>query len=157
MNYPILPIRIRGDKQKHFACSKVMSISPDDDVEVRFVPYKKDRSSAQRRLQHMWIGQIAKQRGDVTKSQCEAEFKLDYAIPILLESDEDYSDWWYGNEHNLWSREKALANMKFTPATRLMKVKPFNAYLLEIEMLSAQEGWRLTFPRDVYDEAMGIR
>lgn len=151
----IPPIRIRGQQQKDFAIRTISKINPEADVELRFGTYKKDRSKAQNRLYYMWISQVSKQRQDETPDGVRAEFKLDLGIPILLEADAEFFEWWHSNGFNRLTREANLANMKYTPVTSLMKVGQFSLLLREIEMLATRQGWHLTFPSDIYEEAMG--
>lgn len=49
--------------------------------------WKKKRSLPANNQQHLWYGQIAKQRGDVTALDVKAECKDMFGLPILLNSD----------------------------------------------------------------------
>ena len=149
------PIRIRSQQQRDFAKQKIDSIGDDDGIVVKFGVYRKDRSAAQNALYYRWVGDINKQRDDETNASIRWELKLDYGVPILLESDDDFNEFWHNNGFYRLNREANLKNMKYTPVTSLMKVKPFALFLNEVEMLAKQEGWRLTYPDDIYSEAMG--
>ncbi|MCD4663369.1 hypothetical protein, partial [Agrobacterium sp.] len=50
----------------------------------------KHRSTAQNRLQHMWMKEISEQKGDITPSEARAYCKLTIGVPILREQNEAF-------------------------------------------------------------------
>lgn len=155
--YAFPPVTLRGPRQVDHAISQIraLQIEPGKEYRLTVIPFVKDRSLAQNALYYMWIGQIAKQRQDMTNEDVRAEFKVDFGIPILLASDEDFNQWWCINGFSRLNREETLKAVKYIPVTSIMSVNQFTDLLRDVEAAAACEGWRLSHPQDMYMEALG--
>ncbi|MEL7281317.1 MAG: hypothetical protein AAGK79_13235 [Pseudomonadota bacterium] len=107
------------------------------------------RSLSQNALFHLWVGQIASQRGDVSASTVKGELHHRFGLGIRLRDPQftfiwdkiGASDWPYDKQCNLLS--SGALNVSSAMTTAELK-----EYLNEIELLAAQQGWHLTHPRE---------
>lgn len=129
-------------------------------VENRPVPFTlnitdgKHRSTAQNRLQHMWMKEIAEQRGDITPEEARAYCKLTIGIPILRAQNEAFR-LRYDEILKPLSYEQKLAIMSEPlnlPVTSLMSTKQLTEYLDTIIRHFGEQGIILTMPDDIRDQ-----
>lgn len=129
-------------------------------VENRPVPFTlsltdgKHRSTAQNRLQHMWMKEIAEQRGDITPEEARAYCKLTIGIPILRAQNEAFR-LRYDEILKPLSYEQKLAIMSEPlnlPVTSLMSTKQLTEYLDAIIRHFGEQGIILTMPDDLRDQ-----
>lgn len=114
----------------------------------------KHRSTAQNRLQHMWMKEISEQRGDITPAEARAYCKLTIGIPILREQNEAFR-LRYDEILKPLSYEQKLAIMSEPlnlPVTSLMSTKQLTEYLEGIIRHFGQQGIVLTMPDDMREE-----
>ena len=113
----------------------------------------KHRSTAQNRLQHMWMKEISEQKGDITPEEARAYCKLTIGIPILrqneafrLRYDEILKPLSYEHKMAIMSEPINL------PVTSLMSTKQLTEYLEGIIRHFGQQGIVLTMPDDMRQE-----
>lgn len=114
----------------------------------------KHRSTAQNRLQHMWMKEISEQRGDITPAEARAYCKLTIGIPILREQNEAFR-LRYDEILKPLSYEQKIAIMSEPlnlPVTSLMSTKQLTEYLEGIIRHFGQQGIVLTMPDDMREE-----
>ena len=114
----------------------------------------KHRSTAQNRLQHMWMKEISEQKGDITPSEARAYCKLTIGVPILREQNEAFR-LRYDEILKPLSYEQKLAIMSEPlnlPVTSLMSTKQLTEYLEGIIRHFGQQGIILTMPDDMREE-----
>ena len=114
----------------------------------------KHRSTAQNRLQHMWMKEISEQKGDITPSEARAYCKLTIGVPILREQNEAFR-LRYDEILKPLSYEQKLAIMSEPlnlPVTSLMSTKQLTEYLEGIIRHFGQQGIILTMPYDMREE-----
>ncbi len=114
----------------------------------------KHRSTAQNRLQHMWMKEISEQKGDITPSEARAYCKLTIGVPILREQNEAFR-LRYDEILKPLSYEQKLAIMSEPlnlPVTSLMSTKQLTEYLEGIIRHFGQQGIVLTMPDDMREE-----
>lgn len=125
-------------------------------IEGRTLPFTltltdgKHRTTAQNKLQHMWMKEIAEQRGDMTASEARAYCKLTIGIPLLREENEAFKIR-YDEILKPLSYEQKMAVMMepFDLAvTRLMTTKQKTEYLDRIVRHFSEQGIILTMPED---------
>jgi hypothetical protein len=105
----------------------------------------RDRSSQQNRLQWLWAGEAADQRGDVTQDEVQREWKLRYGVPILREDSADFRATYDKLIKPLTYPEK-LEAMRFIDVSSIMKVRQMVKYLDTIQRECLENGIRLTDP-----------
>lgn len=114
----------------------------------------KHRSTAQNRLQHMWMKEISEQKGDITAAEARAYCKLTIGVPILREQNEAFR-LRYDEILKPLSYEQKLAIMSEPlnlPVTSLMNTKQLTEYLEGIIRHFGQQGIVLTMPDDMREE-----
>jgi hypothetical protein len=114
----------------------------------------KHRSTAQNRLQHMWMKEISEQKGDITPAEARAYCKLTIGVPILREQNEAFR-LRYDEILKPLSYEQKLAIMSEPlnlPVTSLMSTKQLTEYLEGIIRHFGQQGIVLTMPDDMREE-----
>lgn len=105
----------------------------------------RDRSAEQNRLMWLWAQEAADQRGDMTRTEVQHEWKLRIGVPILRGEDPDFRAT-YDAAVKALPYEKKLALMAYMPVTSEFKVPQMVAFLDAIERECAQQGIRLTDP-----------
>lgn len=105
----------------------------------------RDRSAEQNRLMWLWAQEAADQRGDMTRTEVQHEWKLRIGVPILRAEDPDFRAT-YDAAVKALPYEKKLALMAYMPVTSEFKVPQMVAFLDAIERECAQQGIRLTDP-----------
>lgn len=113
----------------------------------------KHRSTAQNRLQHMWMKEISEQKGDITPEEARAYCKLTIGIPILrqneafrLRYDEILKPLSYEHKMAIMSEPINL------PVTSLMSTKQLSEYLEGIIRHFGEQGIVLTMPDDMREQ-----
>lgn len=104
-------------------------------LDIRWKPWKEDRSLQQNALSHAWYKAISDQRGDMTPEQARRFCKLHYGVPILRGDDADYCAA-YDAAIKPLDYETKMGAMRYWPVTRLMNVDQMQQYLDAV-----QAGW----------------
>jgi len=126
-------------------------------IEGRNVPFTltltdgKHRTTAQNKLQRLWMNEIAEQKGDMKPEEVRAYCKLTIGVPILRAQNEAFRDG-YDRVVKPLSYEQKLALMKEPldmPITRLMTTAQKTEYLDGIVRHFAEQGIVLTMPDDL--------
>lgn len=126
-------------------------------VENRPIPFTlsitsgKQRSVAQNRLLHMWMSEIAEQRGDITAEEARAYCKLTIGVPILRNQNEAFR-LRYDEALKPLSYPQKLAIMSEPlnlPVTSLMTTKQLTEYLEGIIQHFGEQGVVLSMPDDL--------
>lgn len=114
-----------------------VQVDPENLYEVIIRPYKRNRSAAQNRLLHMWLGIIAKDTGYSVND-------LRYELSKALLEPRTYTD-------------KITGEIKRrVPSTTELKVDEFSRFLDDIDRFANQEmSIRLPRPDDMWLEAVG--
>ena len=105
----------------------------------------RDRSAEQNRLMWLWAQEAADQRGDVTRTEVQQEWKLRIGVPILRAEDEDFRIA-YDAAVKALPYERKLALMAYMPITSEFKVPQMVAFLDAVERECRLQGLRLTDP-----------
>lgn len=129
-------------------------------LEARPVPFTlsitdgKHRSTAQNKLAHMWMAEIAQQKGDMTPQDVRAYCKLTIGVPLLRAENEAFREG-YDRIVRPLSYEQKIALMGEPldlPVTRLMTTKQKTQYLDAIARHFGEQGIILTMPEDLRRE-----
>lgn len=129
-------------------------------VESRAYPFTmtitdgKPRSTAQNRLLHKWMGEIAEQKGDLSADEARAYCKLTIGVPILRQQNAAFKER-YDEILKPLSYEQKLAIMSEPlnlPVTSLMSTKQLTEYLEAIIRHFGEQGIILTMPDDLKDQ-----
>jgi hypothetical protein len=115
----------------------------------------KHRSTAQNRLQMLWMKEIAEQRGDMTPAEVRAYCKLTIGVPILRDDNEAFRIRYdeilkpMPYEHKM----KIMGEPIDLPVTRLMTTAQKTKYLDGIIRHFSEQGIILTLPDDHIQES----
>lgn len=129
-------------------------------IENRAVPFTltltdgKHRSTAQNRLQHMWMNEIAQQKGDMTPAEVRAYCKLTIGVPILRNQNEAFRAKYDEVVKPLPYQHKlaVMTEPLDLPVTRIMTTKQTAEYLDGIIRHFGEQGIVLTIPEDLRDQ-----
>lgn len=125
-------------------------------IEARAVPFTftltdgKHRTTAQNKLQRLWMNEIAQQKGDLTPEEARAYCKLTIGVPILRAQNEAFRIR-YDEVVKPLPYEQKIAIMSEPldlPVTRIMTTKQKTEYLDGIIRHFAEQGIVLTMPDD---------
>lgn len=105
------------------------------------------RSRDQNTLQWLWAKEASQQRGDVTISEVQAEWKLRFGIPILLAENATFAAVWLRIEGKLTHEEK-LEWMNYIPVTSMMTMDQARRYLDDVQRYNAENKIKLTDPEE---------
>ena len=144
-----------NNQNKGIVGRAIMDLPINESMVVIIKKYKKDRSSAQRRLQHVWYQYISdaldKQE---TKEGIEMYCKYTFGIPILSRDSSEFEIAWHHMSQML-TYEQTINAMAFLEVTRLFKVKQNAEYLTDMQKHYQLQGIHLPTSEDLYQEAMG--
>jgi hypothetical protein len=129
-------------------------------LEGRPVPFTltltdgKHRSTAQNKLAHMWMAEIAQQKGDMTPSEVRAYCKLTIGVPLLRAENEAFREGYDRIVRPLSYEQKIdlMSEPLDLPVTRLMTTKQKTQYLDAIARHFGEQGIILTMPEDLRRE-----
>lgn len=112
------------------------------------------RSLEQNSLSHKWYGEIAEQRGDMTRDEVRAECKLIFGVPILREENERFRAV-YDRIIKPLTYEQKVEFIQHTelPVTSIMTVKQLSRYLDAVARHFLKQGIRLTVPEHALTDA----
>lgn len=125
-------------------------------IEGRAIPFTftltdgKHRTTAQNKLQRLWMNEIAEQKGDMNPEEIRAYCKLTIGVPILRAQNEAFRDG-YDRVVKPLSYEQKLSLMSEPldmPITRIMTTAQKTEYLDGIVRHFAEQGIVLTMPED---------
>jgi len=125
-------------------------------IEGRNVPFTltltdgKHRTTAQNKLQRLWMNEIAEQKGDMKPEEVRAYCKLTIGVPILRAQNEAFRDG-YDRVVKPLSYEQKLSLMSEPldmPITRIMTTAQKTEYLDGIVRHFAEQGIVLTMPEE---------
>lgn len=128
-------------------------------IEGRGLPFTltltdgKHRTTAQNKLQRLWMNEIAEQKGDMKPEEVRAYCKLTIGVPILRAQNEAFRDG-YDRVVKPLPYEQKLAIMAEPldmPITRLMTTAQKTEYLDGIIKHFAEQGIVLTMPEQTPD------
>lgn len=131
-------------------------IDTDNNLLITIKEAENTRSVAQNRLSFMWYKELADQ-GDMTAEEYRSLCKLEIGVPILRMEDEEFRAQ-YDSVIRPLEYEQKLTVMKppiDLPVTSRMKVKAFTQYLEQVEKRFVEQGFVLTRPIDIYEQALG--
>lgn len=135
----------------------------DESYTVEIRKFKKDRSAAQRRLQHVWytyifMNQPGAEDKQNSKKYIENYCKLEFGVPILFRDDENFAKSWSAMSMHMTYQEQ-LDAMSILQVTRLFKVKQNTEYLEEMKRHYSEKEDSVYLPSgdDLYYEAMGYK
>lgn len=126
-------------------------------IEARTIPFTltltdgKHRTTAQNKLQRLWMNEISQQRGDMTPEEARGYCKLTIGVPLLRAENEAFRIR-YDEVVKPMPYEQKLAIMMEPldlPVTRLMTTKQKTEYLDGIARHFAEQGVVLTMPEDM--------
>lgn len=108
----------------------------------------KKRSWQQNKLQRLWVGEIAEQKGDETPEEIRGFCKLTIGVPILRQENDDFREKYDRIIRPLQYEQKLEMMMEPLdfPVTRLMTSKQKTQYLDEISRYWSSKGYVLTDP-----------
>lgn len=137
-------IRLIGPTQREYAKAQIDQAPDGWTVDIKSPT--KNRTAAQNALLHKWFGEIAAQRGDVTRDQVKGQCHKKYGLPIRLEN-EVFAYLW-GKTGALLSYEKQcilLASGEFKISSG-MNVKQLSEYMDPMSRDYREQGVMLTDP-----------
>jgi hypothetical protein len=105
----------------------------------------RDRTAEQNRLMWLWAQEAADQRGDMTRTEVQQEWKLRHGVPILRAEDPEFRQT-YDAAVKALPYDRKLALMAYMPITSEFKVPQMVAFLDAVDRECAQQGIRLTQP-----------
>jgi hypothetical protein len=110
----------------------------------------KHRTTAQNRLQRLWMTEIAEQKGDMTSEEVRAYCKLTIGVPILRAQNEAFRVRYDQIVKPLPYEQKLafMAEPLDLPVTRLMTTSQKTEYLDGIVRHFSEQGIVLTMPDD---------
>lgn len=126
-------------------------------IENRPIPFTlsltdgKHRTTAQNKLQRLWMNEISQQRGDMTPEEARAYCKLTIGVPILRAENEAFRIR-YDEVVKPLPYEQKIAIMSEPldlPVTRIMTTKQKTDYLDGIAKHFAEQGIVLTMPEEM--------
>ena len=153
-------IKVISELQRQHAI-KVLEQLPLDVVHVLDIrPFVKNRSTAQKGLYFIWVGQIANHFGE-EKNTVHIRLKKTHLIPIYMARED--GEWARTVEtirdvYRLGMKDKAKqmeAHIVSLASTNDATVPEFTEYLNQIEIEYAGMGLVLVHPDDLWMEAMG--
>lgn len=126
-------------------------------IEARAVPFTlsltdgKHRTTAQNKLQRLWMNEISQQRGDMTPEEARAYCKLTIGVPLLRADNEAFRIRYDEVVKPLPYEQKMAIMMEplDLPVTRLMTTKQKTDYLDGIARHFAEKGIVLTMPEEM--------
>lgn len=126
-------------------------------LESRPIPFTlsladgKHRSTAQNKLQHMWMAEIAQQKGDISAEEARGYCKLTIGVPILRSQNAAFA-----KEYDKVVKPlpyEAKLKLMMVPfdfgVTRIMTTKQKTQYLDDIARHFGEQGIILTMPDDL--------
>ncbi len=129
-------------------------------VEVVIREHKKDRSGSQRRLGHMWHGQVADQVG-VEPSVIRNRIMFKLAIPIFYRDNIVVNGVYSADtidvirnmktQGMVMEYEQMMMSFAANITTSSFNVKQNSEFLKNYENYAASQGWHLTVPDELID------
>ncbi len=149
---------IANEQIRKNAINALLDCPADNSMEVIIQEVKKDRSAAQRRLGHMWHGEVAKQTGsthDATRNRIM--YKL--AVPIFYRDDIVVNGIHSANTIDVirhlktqglgMEYEQCMMSFVAGITTNSFSVKQNAEFLTNYENLAIVEGWALSVPDEL--------
>ena len=126
-----------------------MDISAESPVQLKVTAWKRNRSVDQNRLYWKWLSILAPDLGYASTADLHDALKLKYAVPLLIESDENYAAGVVALKASLARAEdeEALTLRRFVvrlTSTSALSVKQMTSYLEAIEVFASEMGITLT-------------
>jgi hypothetical protein len=131
----------------------------DGSHEVIIQEYSENRSMKQHRLYWKWVTEIANHMG-IGKDEMHFAFKEKYAVPIYIRDDEGFAtmvDAVKQVRRQGMNREADKIKHRIVELTSTtdFTVKQMMEMLNSIEQWAGEIGAEITFPEDLYHQAMG--
>jgi len=153
MHYLLANETVRGNAIKY-----ILEADMDSKTEIIVQEVKQDRSQAQRRLGHMWHGEVAKQTGH-THDQIRNRIMLKLAVPIFyrdrIQVNGVYSSDTIDVIRNLKTQgmqmeyQQCMKSFVAGITTNSFTVKQNKEFLDSYQNLAISEGWGLTVPDEL--------
>jgi len=140
-------IRISNEYSRNNAILDVSNLDLSKPYVMTLKPYKRDRSTEQNALSHVWYAQVASTLREDTAEGVKSYCKLHFGIPILRGADAEFREAYNRTLINL-SYEQKLEIMAWFPVTSLMKTDQTSMYLEQIQHHYAGQGVQLCFPNE---------
>ena len=150
--------RIASDRVRAGCIAEISCLPVDSTMEVTIKEAKKDRSQAQRRLGHMWHGEVSKQRGE-SHDQTRNLVMLKLAVPIFYRDNICVNGVYSADTLDIINQLKLVGSLQqyhqlmrgFVSGitTGSFSVKQNAEFLTNYENLAIQEGWALSIPDDL--------
>lgn len=141
------------------AIKLIEELPVDGSHEVIIQEYSENRSAKQRRLQWLWNTEIGNHMG-LSKDEVHYMMKEKFAVPIFIRDDEGYAEM----VESVKAVRKAGMNKEADRIKRIIventstedfTVKQCTEYLKDMEHYASEIGATITFPEDLYQQAMG--
>ena len=152
-------IHITDNKKRMQAINLISELPEDGTHQVEISAYSENRSMKQHRLYWKWVTEVGGYMGN-DKETMHLTFKEKFAVPIFMRDDEGYAEMVLAvkavRKSGLNSEADALKRkiVQLTSTTDF-NVKQMTEYLNSIEHYSAEIGATITYPDDLYQQAMG--
>jgi len=126
-------INLEGDKSiKEIVACCHTSLAFEKPHAVTIAPTKKDRSTQQNSISHVWYSQVRDTEKEYTEDEVKCLCKLHIAIPILRGSNEEFNAMVIAMIEPLPYEMKVRA-MQFFPVTSLMDTKQMSLFLTGVQ------------------------
>jgi hypothetical protein len=103
-----------------------------------------DRSAEKNRLMWLWATEAGRELGEST-DEIQRRWKLDFGVPVLCESSEEYRSFCRTALKRL-TRDERMEAMRFVPVTSEMNVRQMVRFLDIVERDCLEKGVKLTNP-----------
>lgn len=149
MSNQTIKIATEEDRRRAMHVLRHMDISAESPVQLKVSAWKRNRSVDQNRLYWKWLSIMAPDLGYASTADLHDALKLKYAVPLLIESDENYAAGVVALKASLARAEdeEALTLRRFVvrlTSTSALSVKQMTQYLEAIEVFASEMGITLT-------------
>ena len=149
MSNQTIKLATEEDRRRAIHVLRHIDISADAPVQLTVSAWKRSRSVDQNRLYWKWLSIMAPDLGYESTADLHDALKLKYAVPLLIESDEDYAAGVVALKASLARADdaEALTLRRFVvrlTSTSALSVKQMTQYLEAIEVFAADIGIKLT-------------
>jgi hypothetical protein len=140
-----IKIESEADRRRAIHIVQHMDISSDSPLEMKILPWKKQRSTQQNRLYRKWCSLIALELGYASGEEIHEQMKYKYAVNILIRDDEKYAE-------GILSLKAAIARADEKEAESLRRfvlrltsttvfgVRQMSEYMLGVETFASEMG-----------------
>jgi len=152
-------IHIDNNGKAISAIALIEELPVDGSHQVEISEYSENRSAKQSRLQWLWNTEIGNYMGD-TKDGIHYLLKERFAVPIFIREDQGFAEMVEAVKQvrrQGMNREADILKKKIVEKTSTtdFTVKLMSEYLNDVEHYAGSIGATITFPEDLYNQAMG--